>query len=221
MEFIDFDKTIIDNYIQIIPKSNILDNSIYEITFKNIKGNYGKILNKEKRTIYTKTTPGYASINTIKSLLADYDIDDFFILQNIREASKLADYYADIKLNSKVKNALYYAQVEYAEDMEKEQFVKYLVAKNCMNKIRADFSISGGVKSMLGEVSMEVESKKNDFEKIINDYTMEYEKWKKALQGYKDHVADSKSVVKSSINTTHSNENNYYRSKLDFIQPKY
>lgn len=221
MEFITFNKKVINNYIQIIPEGGVLDNSIYEITFKNVKGEDNKILNTEKRIIYTKVNPSYASIDTIKTLLADYDIDDSFILQNIREASKLADYYADIKLNSKIKNALYYSQVGYAQEFEKEQFVRYMVAKICMCKIRADFSISGGVKSTLGEVSMEIASKKNDFETIINDYTAQCEKWKKALQGYKDHEVDSKSVVKSSINTTYTKDSgSNLRSDLNFVRPK-
>lgn len=221
MEFIEFEKLIVDNYIQIIPKDGIKDNSIYEITFKNINGADGKALEYKKISIYTKPSPGYVTVEAVKSLLADYDIEDSFILQNIREASKLADYYSDIKLNSKIKNALYYSQVTYAEALEKEQFVRFMVAKICMCKIRADFSIEGGVKSTLGEVTMEIASKKSDFEKIIDDYTLECEKWKNALQGYKDHVADSKSTVKSS-STAHSytDEIRYSRSKLDFIQPK-
>ncbi len=92
-ESVKFDIKVFDNFIEIIPKDGIKDNSIYEIKLKGIKPtNDGIYTGEESVKIITAMNPMYCSIMDVSSLLDVVDIPEDIVLYNIREASKYASY---------------------------------------------------------------------------------------------------------------------------------
>lgn len=198
MEFEKFTLNIVDNYLEIIPDTPIEDNYIYDIQITNLSGDEHKKLDKIKLSIFTAPTPSYCTVNTVRAIVDSTELDDLTIIQNIKEASKLADYFSTIKLNAAKINEKYYAHNPNAQITEKQQFVKYSTVKNSLLKLKAQGLLSGSIKAALGEISLDADGSPNEFDSFLKDLDLEIDKWKKALQGYKDFEADTASVVKSS-----------------------
>ena len=88
----------LDNILEIIPNEPFKDNCIYEIRIKNLKSKNGKVFNDVLK-IYTKLSPLYSDIESVRSLIGDLDISDHVLLYQVREASKYADYLSPEPIN--------------------------------------------------------------------------------------------------------------------------
>lgn len=198
MDFEKFTLTVTDNCIEIIPDTPIEDNCIYYIQISNLKDDTNKKMDQLKLTLYTAPSPCYCTIDTIRAIIDSSELDDLTIVQNIKEASKLADYYSTIKLTAAKINKKYYEQNPDAEAIEKEQFVKYSTMKNSLLKLKTQGLLTGDLKATLGEISLDSESSPEEFDSLLESLDEEMGKWKDALQGYKDFDADTTSAVKSS-----------------------
>ena len=94
VERVKFDIKVFDNYIEIIPRDGVKDNSIYEIKFRGIKPlSDGSYIGDENVKIITAMDPMYCSIMDVSSLLDIVDIPEDIVLYNIREASRYASVY--------------------------------------------------------------------------------------------------------------------------------
>ena len=155
------------------------------------------VLQQDVHTFYSELEPCYGDLSDILSLI-DIEVSPELVYYYLIEASKLADYYADIKLNGHIKNLPYYNKVEYAKDFEKKMFVKYYVASQVLSHARSGLAYRAGYGGKLGEIEYAPKGSLPDLTSVLKRLLGEAEKWKLALQGYKDHPADSRSVVRSS-----------------------
>lgn len=204
---IDIDSYIIDNKLTIMPTAPLPSNHLIMLSLKGIelssgaKGDY-------THSFYSLFEPIYASFSDIKSIInADIELDQEVVYYHLIEASKLADYYADIKLNSATKNYRYYREVEYAYEFEKNMFVKYYAAGQIFSQLRSSVIYDMSFSGKLGEIEVSPKASLPDFASFLKGLSNEAETWKLALQGYKPHVAEPRSAIKSKTCLPH----NHYR----------
>lgn len=177
--------------------NEVMDNNqIYTIHLKNISSGDHLLLENEVCEIYSQLSPCYTSISAIESTLG-FECDAELILMHIHNASKLADYYAEIKLNSEYKNRRYYDKVENAMLFEKEQFVKYYVCKEVLLQTRTRLGVQSSTGGKLGEIEYSPKGSIPDLTSAFKYFIGEADKWKLALQGYKDYIPDPTSATKS------------------------
>lgn len=196
------------------------NNSVYTVNFENLITAHG-VFTPAPITVYTQADTFYSDILSVQNLLPAA-VEENVIFASLVNASKLTDYYAKIKLTSSLKNKKYYEQVPEAEAVEKEQLTKYLAAKDCLLKLKARVAGFGGtgMKATLGEITLDLDLSAELIDGLLNDYNALIDKWKDALQGYKDFVADSATVVKSTWVGVHWRDyshNPATRTRLDFI----
>lgn len=180
MEKIECEIKVFDNFLEIIPLKHIEDNSEYKIKIKDIKSK-----NTIKKTdldlkICTAFSPCYISIKEVKSLFPKYSLSDETILYQIREASRFADFILSSRDDSiYVKNF----NDEKSILFEKEQFVKYQSAYNCMLQFYMDKQDSAGTSGALGDASFD--NKMNvDISDLLSAIKKKVDFWKDSLSGY-------------------------------------
>lgn len=203
MEKVDFTIKVYDNYLEIIPIDGVLDNSLYEIHFKDLHEENGhKVLDKLDVKICTAMTPCYSSISAIRNLLGDIEIPDETILFHIREASKYADYILDSM------EAYNYIQIK-EKDLKKyqaEQLVKYKAAHECCLRFYMDKAAENGIKGTLGDITFDSGISMPDISDLLNNLKDEIEKWTLALQSQNTTIrAKTQTGVKSSNTTSYHN----------------
>lgn len=185
MEIVKFKSCAIENFLEITPEKGWKDNSVYEITLKNIKDDAGNIINK-KITFYTKLSPIFSDINAVKSLMSSIDIDDSTILYNIREASKYAEYICGYKIDED--------NIPY----EVSQFVKYRAAHECLLNFSVQQTSTTGLSGKVGDVTFSEKENNGDMTKLLGMYALEVAKWMDAVKGYHNEGrAKMQTTVKS------------------------
>lgn len=204
---IAIDSYLIFNKVTIIPSAPLPSNHLITFSLKDVQLDGGAISNYS-HSFYSFFDPIYASFSDIKSILnADIELDQELVYYHLIEASKLADYFADIKLNSAIKNYRYYQEVDYAYDFEKNMFVKYYAAGQIFSQIRSSIVYDMSFSGKLGEIEVSPKASLPDLSAFLKELSSEAEKWKLALQGYKAHVPEARSAIKSKSCLPH----NHYR----------
>lgn len=171
-------------------------NQQYVITLENMQGDSGKKLLFYEHVWMSQFEPCYASPEEIVRML-DFEIDYDALMMQIKDASQLADYYANIKLNGPNKNQKYYTKLPGAMLFEKGQFVKNMVCMQTILQTRATLAIEAGFGGKLGEIEFSPKGSIPDLASTLKYFTNEADKWKLALQGYKDYIPDPTSALKS------------------------
>jgi hypothetical protein len=188
MELVKFRANAIENYLELIPDKGWKDNSIYEITLKNVKDENGNVLNK-KISLYTKLSPVYSDIRAVRSLMTEVELEDADVLYSIREASRYADYVAPYEIDE---NDLPY---------EVSQFVKYRAAHECLLGYAVIQTSNIGVTGTVGDVQFGDKETNGDLSKLLSLLATEVQKWMDAVKGYHNEGrAKMKKAVKGYYN---------------------
>lgn len=194
---IEIETVIEPDRIVVYPKEPIPSNHFITVILKNIKSQDDAIQDFSQ-TFCGILAPCYSSLLDIKSILnSDIDLEPELVYYHLIEASKLADYYEDIKLNSSSKNYKYYKKVEYANDFEKGMFVKYYAAGQIFSQIRSSVIYDMSLSGKLGDIEVSPKGSLPDFSSFLRELSSEAEKWRLALQGHKNHTAEPRSAIKS------------------------
>ena len=189
MEIVKTNINVLDNMIEIIPTNGIKDNSIYEITLKNVKDKLGNSITK-KYTIYTKLSPLFSDVNAVRSLIANIEVSDSTILYHIREASKFAEYIKGEKID------------EDNIPFEVTQFVKYRAAHECLLNFTIGQSSSTGLSGTVGNVTFSEKETNRDLGSLLKELEDEIKKWQDAIRGYQNEGrAKMKYAVKGYYST--------------------
>ena len=187
--------SISNNKLIISYQEKIPENCKIQIELINVQaGVY--TLQHHKQTLYSLLNPCYGDVEDVVALI-DIKVDPEIVYYYLLEASKLADYYADIKINGHIKNLPYYNKVEYAKDFEKYMFVKNYVAGQVLSHARSGLAYQAGFGGKLGEIEYAPKGSLIDLAGTIKHFSNEAEDWKLALQGYKDHPADARAAIRS------------------------
>lgn len=178
VERVKFDIKVFDNYIEIIPRDGVKDNSIYEIKLRGIKPlSDGSYIGDENVKIITAMDPMYCSIMDVSSLLDIVDIPEDIVLYNIREASRYASYiYETTFINKKID----IKKIPFAI----KEFTRYKAAKDCLLKIYMSLVTDNIVEGTLGEVKFKTRDQVPDIKKILDYLDLEIGKWLDAIRGY-------------------------------------
>ena len=168
----EFEYKIFDNYIEIIPKEGVKNNSIYNIKVKGLKAiNKTKYLDPINIEICTPLLPAYCSLEAVTSLVEDFEIEDKKLLYFIREASKYVEY---------IKNESYeYDKVPF----EATQYTKYKAAHDSLLKFYISFSSEGGTSGTIGEITFNNTNDLPSIKDLLNVFKEEVYKWEQALRG--------------------------------------
>lgn len=177
-EKIDFNIKYFNNYIEIIPLTEIKDNSIYEIKISNLKS-LKTLENIEIDNIVftTAMTPLFCNIIDVESLLDIIEIPEKIILYNIREASKYAEYIFQYFNKNKILDR---ENIPF----EVKNFTRYKAAKDCLLKIYMSLATSKLVEGTLGEIKFKGKETVPDLKKILDYLDLELKKWEDAIKGY-------------------------------------
>lgn len=200
MEKVEYDIKVYDNFIEIIPKNPIADNSVYDIRLKDIKTLDGKkVLDNETVSICTAVTPAYTTLDSVKSLVEACGISDREILLKIREASRTADFIiqgingptlvnnTDIMIPRIKEQASVGTQTtvnELAIPFEVSEYVKYKAAKESILKFYINKAAVAGEKGALGDISFEHQPKMPDIKALLDELTAQIKFWQDAIRGY-------------------------------------
>lgn len=173
--------------IEITLDEGVRDNSIYEIRIKKIESAHWKReLNDFNLKIFTKITPSYTSIESVKALIDD-EVSDDRILYNIREASRYAEY---------IKKEVYKSDLNIP--FEVTQYVRYKAAYDSLLYFYIQRSSSMGEKGTLGEISFE-HSTSSSHKNLLDQLKDEVDYWELHLRGFGfEGRAKPQSAVKSS-----------------------
>lgn len=184
MELSEFEIKVIDNFIELIPKDPLKDNSIYEIKLYDIKSKDGKSLSTSIK-LCTKLSPLFSDIDAVKSIVEDCDIPDDVILYHIREASRFAEYIKGTKID------------EEDVPFEITQFVKYKAAHECLLRHTIQQSSTTGLKGTIGNVAFEEKETIKDISQLLGHLCKEIDKWLDEVKGFKlEGRAKMKTAIK-------------------------
>lgn len=172
MEKVKFKVSVINNILEIIPDDKIKDNSVYEFRFKDIGAIDGQTLSTTFK-LFTKLSPLYVDVQSVRVLIDNIPIEDTTILYHIREASRYADY---LKSSIKQDNIPF----------EVTQFVRYKAAHDCILSFSVRLASSTGYKGTVSKVSFEEKETTRDISKLLDHLCKELKGWEDALKGYKN-----------------------------------
>ena len=201
---VPFDIKIYDNYIEIIPKEGVKDNSLYEVQLKNLRP-ANSIDEIEDFTVkfVTAMTPMFATILDVSSLIDIVEIPEDIVLYNIREASKYAEYIYDIV--HKRRKKINHDNIPFAV----KEFTRYKAAKDCLMKIYMSLVSDKMVEGELGEVKFKVRESIPDLKKLLEYLDKEINKWLDAIKG---HDLEGRACMKTAVKGYHHGGLNPRRS---------
>ena len=188
MEIVKFRVQVYDNIVQLIPEDGVKDNSIYEIRLKNVKSTQGAVLDK-KIKLYTKMSPLFIDLESVKTLIYDIDIPDDVIIYNIREASKFAEYIKEEPID------------DNNVPFEVTQFVRYKAAYECLLRHGVSSTVSTGLSGTVGNVTFSEKETNRDISKLLNLLADETKKWLDEVKGYK---LEGRAKIKSAVRASNS-----------------
>lgn len=182
VERVDYDIKVFDNFIEIIPKDGMKDNSAYEVRLKGLRAlRSGEDMENTTVQFVTAMTPMYCGIMDVASLLDIVDIPEDIVLYNIREASKYAAYIfatANKKVNPNAK--IDEKNIPFAV----KEFTRFKAAKDCLLKIYMSLINDNVVEGTLGEVVFKTRDKLPDIKKILEYLDSEITKWLDSIRGF-------------------------------------
>lgn len=169
----DFNFEVKGNMLIITPIKPPFDNSVYEITLRNIKSKDGtKLLTHEIVKIPTRFTPAYTTLMAVKSLVESFQIPDELILFYIREASLFVEY----------------ARQESFEEgkvpFEVTQYVKYKAAYDSLLRHYLDLTTQINLKGQIDEISFEKSFEADAFKALLDELKEQVDYWEDHLLGY-------------------------------------
>lgn len=179
--FIDPDEPSII-YIKTKDNIEIIDNSIYELNIPEINFSDGDYVNKYKYTFLTNPSPAYVTIEDVLSLCRNLPIDKKDVLYHIREASKVADYWAyhDSEFNEEASGFKKLYDVGNIKDEYYPfyMFVKYTAVVNCIKSfyIKA-VSQPYKFKDALSDLEREEEMDLNAIKSLLDKLEAEADDW--------------------------------------------
>ena len=172
---IDFTYRVFDNCLEIIPKEEILDNSIYDLRIKNIKSLDGKVLEDYSAKITTKLTPCYCLIDAVKILLNDFEIPDSEILFFIRQASKQAEY-----INGGPPKLDENGNVPYVI----EKYVETKATYDALVKAYISGNNDAGMEGSVGDLTFKNGDTIDNLRKLLTSLKDDIKTWQEAIRGY-------------------------------------
>lgn len=185
IEKVDFDINVFDNFIEIIPKSGVLNNSEYVIKISSVDSlNKTKTVSDINLTFLTAFSPCYCKLDEVKSIVTNCGINDKDILYHTRAASKFADY---LMTTVHIGNILKPPPKTIDPNnvpFEVEQFVKYKSAYDCILRLYVDKSATDNEKGTLGDVSFENQNRMADISKLLGALEDEVQKWQDIVRGF-------------------------------------
>ena len=153
-------------------------NYCYYVTIKGLKTLDGKPLDDIKATFRMPYSPLYCSLNSLKMIVDAFKIPEENMLSYIREASKYADYIAQVQ------------GVEVTDDDGKikfsvEQFTRVKATMDCILKGYMERTYSGaGAKYTLDVATFQDSLNSGAFKNLLADLAKELLKWQDAIRGY-------------------------------------
>lgn len=153
-------------------------NHRYYVTIKGLKTLGGKPLDDIKATFRMPYSPLYCSLNSLKMIVDAFKIPEENMLSYIREASKYADYIAQVQ------------GVEVTDDDGKikfsvEQFTRVKATMDCILKGYMERTYSGaGAKYTLDVATFQDSLNSGAFKNLLADLAKELLKWQDAIRGY-------------------------------------
>lgn len=150
----------------------------YYITIKGLKILDGKPLDDISATFRMPYSPLYCSLNSLKMIVDAFKIPEENMLSYIREASKYADYIAQVQ------------GVEVTDDDGKikfsvEQFTRVKATMDCILKGYMERTYSGaGAKYTLDVATFQDSLNSGAFKNLLADLAKELLKWQDAIRGY-------------------------------------
>lgn len=150
----------------------------YYVTIKGIKTLDGKPLDDISATFRMPYSPLYCSLNSLKMIVDAFKIPEENMLSYIREASKYADYIAQVQ------------GVEVTDDDGKikfsvEQFTRVKATMDCILKGYMERTYSGaGAKYTLDVATFQDSLNSGAFKNLLADLAKELLKWQDAIRGY-------------------------------------
>lgn len=150
----------------------------YYVTIKGLKTLDGKLLDNISATFRMPYSPLYCSLNSLKMIVDAFKIPEENMLSYIREASKYADYIAQVQ------------GVEVTDDDGKikfsvEQFTRVKATMDCILKGYMERTYSGaGAKYTLDVATFQDSLNSGAFKNLLADLAKELLKWQDAIRGY-------------------------------------
>lgn len=150
----------------------------YYVTIKGLKTLDGEPLDDIKTTFRMPYSPLYCSLNSLKMIVDAFKIPEENMLSYIREASKYADYIAQVQ------------GVEVTDDDGKikfsvEQFTRVKATMDCILKGYMERTYSGaGAKYTLDVATFQDSLNSGAFKNLLADLAKELLKWQDAIRGY-------------------------------------
>lgn len=150
----------------------------YYVTIKGFKTLDGKSLDDIKAAFRMPYSPLYCSLNSLKMIVDAFKIPEENMLSYIREASKYADYIAQVQ------------GVEVTDDDGKikfsvEQFTRVKATMDCILKGYMERTYSGaGAKYTLDVATFQDSLNSGAFKNLLADLAKELLKWQDAIRGY-------------------------------------
>lgn len=150
----------------------------YYVTIKGLKTLDGKTLDDISATFRMPYSPLYCSLNSLKMIVDAFKIPEENMLSYIREASKYADYIAQVQ------------GVEVTDDDGKikfsvEQFTRVKATMDCILKGYMERTYSGaGAKYTLDVATFQDSLNSGAFKNLLADLAKELLKWQDAIRGY-------------------------------------
>ena len=173
--FVDPDEPSII-YISTKDDIKIIDNSIYELNIPEIRFKDGDIINKYKHDFITSPSPIYVDVNDVLVLCKNLPIAIEDILFYIKEASKIADYWAyhDSDTDDKIFNEENIKQDYYPFYM----FIKYQAVCNCVKSFYMKaISNPSKFRDMLSDLEREEQMDLNAIKNFLDYLEKEAEDW--------------------------------------------
>lgn len=182
VERVNYDIKVFDNFIEIIPRDGMQDNSVYEVRLKGLRALCsGDEIEDTTIKFVTAMTPMYCGIMDVASLLDIVDIPEDIVLYNIREASKYAAYiFATANKKTKPNAKIDEKNIPFAV----KEFTRFKAAKDCLLKIYMSLINDNVVEGTLGEVVFKTRDQLPDIKKILEYLDSEIAKWLDAIRGF-------------------------------------
>ena len=207
-----------DNILNIIPNTNILDNSQYTIKISGLTNKDGtKTLPTQIIAVTTAVTPAYCTLNSLKAVTEGFGIEDATMLIYIREASKFADFIAS---NSNISGDT----LDYA----KGELTKVKATLDCLMQgfVAGSFTAAQAKRYKLGEDEIEEADRATAFQKLLDWLRWLLQYWEDAVRGYINPGRAKPKATRLGISAADNNDvaqitfdqivNDYTRSVVQF-----
>ena len=157
------------------------NDSIYEFKLPDLYATNGSVLKAQKIKYITKPSIMYAEIKDIRNRLGDIDISDDIILYQIKEASRLIEFYLISKTELDFKKEDLIEMRNNLEELKDTQnyIWQFVVYKSCYEALTTLYIYMATkpekVREILSDLSKEITFNLNAIKKLLDDYKKKYE----------------------------------------------